>query len=72
MTGPENTPKIGETWVLTLDTNPWEEAFLVRIVDLRDGWVRYRFVMDSESDTLADGYRTTRVHTFTDVYSREV
>jgi hypothetical protein len=34
---------IGDTWVFT-DGSPWPSNDPVRIVDVRDGWVRYEYV----------------------------
>jgi hypothetical protein len=38
---PPRTPAVGETWQLESLVDPWGDRGLCKIIDVRDGWVRY-------------------------------
>lgn len=48
------TPVIGEIWYLP-DGSPWATKYKVSILDVKDGWVRYRIgsVFDDERKPLS-------------------
>ena len=38
---PRREPEIGETWIFISD-DPFKESFTVKIIDKKDGYVKYR------------------------------
>jgi hypothetical protein len=35
-------PAIGEVWQLKILADPWKDKGLTRIIDVKDGWVKYQ------------------------------
>lgn len=62
-------PQVGEVWRLDNDSdNPFAEKCLAKIVDVKDGYLFYKTLIEGEA--IGNG-RSKKIKDFTLIYSKE-